>query len=219
MVTRSSAKRSTQKLSLTDSCCAHGSGSLSTQVMASLFKRSLSKGSAKDGKSDRGSTDTWTSDAPTEGDVGNLDDLVGGMSVEGGAAEEGRGGSAIGSGGDAAGVPDMAWGPTDASGFVVRVGPNYKKNRKKAPSAPSLYEVLSVKMMSSPALVDNPTEAANTEGMPELPAPVETTHFEHVPRYLVVAWNLPTGAPSMMNAPSSAGTVSVQFKTTAFASS
>ena len=41
-------------------------------------------------------------------------------------------------------VPDHTWGQCDYSNFVVREGPDYNRNKKKAPSKAPLYEAMGV---------------------------------------------------------------------------
>ena len=41
------------------------------------------------------------------------------------------------------------WGDVSASDFVVRSGPNYKRNRTKKPSMPAIYEILSADMFKT----------------------------------------------------------------------
>lgn len=90
------------------------------------------------------------------------------------------------------------WQQVSAEVFNVRQGPNYKRNKQKAPSSPALYEAVDVKMVLTPsepllrAAVD--IEFPPCEGLPDR----SEDQFPHVPRYVVVAWNLPTGSPPLM---------------------
>eukprot|EP01001_Neometanema_parovale_P010085 NODE_631_length_2234_cov_76.005211_g601_i0.p1 GENE.NODE_631_length_2234_cov_76.005211_g601_i0~~NODE_631_length_2234_cov_76.005211_g601_i0.p1 ORF type:complete len:643 (-),score=101.77 NODE_631_length_2234_cov_76.005211_g601_i0:304-2133(-) len=42
------------------------------------------------------------------------------------------------------------WGPLPGTGFEVRIGPDYRKNKKKAPSSPVICETIGVDLFSSP---------------------------------------------------------------------
>lgn len=90
------------------------------------------------------------------------------------------------------------WQPLGAEVFNVREGPNYKRNKHKAPSAPSLYEAVDVQMVDTPSepllRAADGIEFPPCEGLPDR----SDDPFPHVPRYVVVAWNLPTGTPPFM---------------------
>ena len=40
--------------------------------------------------------------------------------------------------------PNNTWSPCDATTFSLRVGPNYNRNKQKAPSAPALLDIVGV---------------------------------------------------------------------------
>jgi hypothetical protein len=40
--------------------------------------------------------------------------------------------------------PNNTWSPCDATTFSLRIGPNYNRNKQKAPSAPALLDIVGV---------------------------------------------------------------------------
>ena len=55
--------------------------------------------------------------------------------------------------GTRAGTEPHSWYDADASAHVLRVGPNYKKHGKKAPSAESLYECVGVEIVANDRVI------------------------------------------------------------------
>lgn len=93
---------------------------------------------------------------------------------------------------------EWEWQSISAEVFNVRCGPNYRRNKKKAQSAAALYEAVDVRMVTT---VDAPLLQAcphiELPTHPSLPDRSEDP-YPHVPRVLVVAWNLPTCSPPLM---------------------
>ena len=52
-------------------------------------------------------------------------------------------------------VPSTSWGPTSATKFKTRVGPNYARYGKKEPSLEALYETVCVRMFTSGRRTEN----------------------------------------------------------------
>ncbi|KAH9107872.1 hypothetical protein AeMF1_016817 [Aphanomyces euteiches] len=56
---------------------------------------------------------------------------------------------------EASNTAKRAWAPLDATRFRVRKGPNYKRNKIKAPSGPALLELVAVDVFQSDLKIDN----------------------------------------------------------------
>ena len=89
-----------------------------------------------------------------------------------------------------------AWSPVDHRDIKLRVGPNYKKNKKKAPSGPALLQCVGVDLISAPRKVfsDGACDAAC------LPPEIAAAAAEQtpppgsggpLPRFLVVTISMP----------------------------
>jgi len=89
-------------------------------------------------------------------------------------------------------VPINTWGNTDYRHFKLRIGPNYDRNKQKAPSGPPLYEVFAVDAFCTDKRIDNVTSRM------ELP---DTSDLEianpHVPPIFVVQVQMPSQPPSV----------------------
>ena len=81
--------------------------------------------------------------------------------------------------------------------FNLRVGPNYKKNKQKAPSAEALYEVVSVDFVRSNAVLQNSKDAFKPPVIPGLTDIPSTGHPHIPPMFVVNAW-LPSEEPSLL---------------------
>ncbi len=85
-----------------------------------------------------------------------------------------------------------SWKNIDASGFNLRVGPNYKKTGAKAPSGPSLYELVGLDVIQSPKRIDDIASKI------DLPADWTCVPSNHplVPPVLVINAQLPSSFDS-----------------------
>mmetsp|Transcript_137 Transcript_137/g.174 ORF Transcript_137/g.174 Transcript_137/m.174 type:complete len:270 (-) Transcript_137:146-955(-) len=87
-----------------------------------------------------------------------------------------------------------AWSPTlDAGSFNLRIGPNYKKHGRKAPSGPSLYEVFACKMVTVKKKHRNITKLLPRPQVPEVANPCLP-----LPPLLVVNMMVPNYGPKLM---------------------
>jgi len=87
----------------------------------------------------------------------------------------------------------------DPKMFNLRVGPNYKRNKLKAPSADALYNLSAFDIIKTPSNVDNVTKFFTPPHIPGV-TDVKTAHPK-VPPMLVVLVNIPSEEPSMFNSP------------------
>jgi hypothetical protein len=97
------------------------------------------------------------------------------------------------------------WRKGDDGRFRVRIGPNYKKNGKKAPSSQSLYELIAVDLIQSDKRM---TDFSQYLRYPSLDL---DTHHEGVPQLFIVNGSLPMETPSMMSPASDGKTLNVLF--------
>ncbi len=84
---------------------------------------------------------------------------------------------------------------TDASAFQLRVGPNYKKNKQKAPSAPALYDLLSMDFLYADSPLKNTADKFRIPSIPGI-TDISTGHA-HIPPMLIINTWLPGEEPSM----------------------
>ncbi|KAL7542720.1 hypothetical protein ACHAWF_007233 [Thalassiosira exigua] len=84
---------------------------------------------------------------------------------------------------------------TDAGTFNLRVGPNYKKNKRKAPSGPALYDLVSLDFLYADAPLKNATDKFRVPDIPGI-TDVSTGHA-HIPPVLIVNTWLPGEEPAM----------------------
>lgn len=87
-------------------------------------------------------------------------------------------------------VPTNSWGKTDHRHFKLRIGPNYDRNKQKAPSGPPLYEIFAVDAFCTDKRIDDVTSRM------ELP---DTSDLDianpHVPPIFVVQVQMPSEPP------------------------
>lgn len=84
---------------------------------------------------------------------------------------------------------------TNASLFNLRVGPNYKKNKQKAPSGPALYDLVTTDFLYADTALKN---VADKFTIPTIPGITDvSTGHAHIPPMLVVNTWLPGEEPSM----------------------
>ncbi len=84
-----------------------------------------------------------------------------------------------------------------SSEFNLRIGPNYKKNKQKAPSADALYEVAFVDFVRADSVLHNSKDGFKPPVIPGL-TDLPTTGHPHIPPMFVVnAW-LPSEEPSLL---------------------
>lgn len=97
-------------------------------------------------------------------------------------------------------LPHTYWN-VDSSKFNLRIGPNYKKNKQKAPSASALYDLHSMDLVNSQSNlgpVDTGFEIPDIEGVTDVP-----TGHAFVPPMIVLVVNIPSGEPSMFQSSNS----------------
>lgn len=92
-------------------------------------------------------------------------------------------------------APPHTWTKIDSSFFNVRIGPDYNRNKKKAPSGPSLYEAFAVDIFCAKNRVDH---AASRFQLPD------TSHLDdslpaHIPAIMVVQMQIPSEPPAMFS--------------------
>ena len=90
--------------------------------------------------------------------------------------------------------PPHSWGRADHSRFNVRIGPNYERNKKKAPSASPLYEIFAVDVFATEKRVDHVMEKMY---IPELDSMLFSETHPHVPGVFVVQVQIPSEKPPM----------------------
>lgn len=96
---------------------------------------------------------------------------------------------------DAVEVKPHSYANTDASTFQLRVGPNYKKNKQKAPSAPALYDLLSMDFLYADSPLKN---TADKFCIPSIPGITDiSTGHAHIPPMLIINTWLPGEEPSI----------------------
>ena len=92
-------------------------------------------------------------------------------------------------------VAPHSYGNADPRCFHLRVGPNYRKNRTKAPSGPALYDLLSVDFLYADSPLRNASDKFRIPRIPGI-TDVNTGH-DHIPPMLIVNTWLPGEEPSM----------------------
>ena len=88
-----------------------------------------------------------------------------------------------------------SYGPTDPTMFNLRIGPNYKKNKQKAPSGPALYELHTMDFLYG----DAPLKATSDKFIiPTIPGVTDiSTGHSHIPPMIIVNTWLPGEEPSL----------------------
>ena len=88
-----------------------------------------------------------------------------------------------------------SYGPTDPTMFNLRIGPNYKKNKQKAPSGPALYELHTMDFLYG----DAPLKATSDKFIiPSIPGITDvSTGHSHIPPMIIVNTWLPGEEPSL----------------------
>lgn len=85
----------------------------------------------------------------------------------------------------------VGWRNCDASCFNLRVGPNYSRNKKKAPSAPAMFECISMDIFHAETCVSPMTPLF------ELPEPKVKSPHPDVPSLFCASVMLPANEPKM----------------------
>ena len=84
---------------------------------------------------------------------------------------------------------------TDASTFHPRIGPNYKKNKQKAPSGPALYDLVSMDFLYADTSLKN---TADKFRIPTILGITDaSTGHAHIPPMLIVNTWLPGEEPTV----------------------
>ena len=92
-------------------------------------------------------------------------------------------------------IQPHSYANTDASTFHLRIGPNYKKNKQKSPSAPALYDLVSMDFLYADTALKN---TADRFQIPLIPSVTDiTTGHAHIPPMLIINTWLPGEEPSM----------------------
>lgn len=91
---------------------------------------------------------------------------------------------------------DKRWAiPGTGTDFNVRIGPDYKKNGQKAPSAPHVYDLVAADVIRNDKIMYHVSERVT------LPPPTdpEVENSTGLPRIFVVSLCVPSEAPSLFN--------------------
>jgi len=91
-------------------------------------------------------------------------------------------------------IPHTYWN-VEASRFNLRIGPNYKKNKQKAPSAPALYNLYAMDLVKAQSNLENAErgfQIPDILGVTDVP-----TGHAYVPPMIVLTVNIPSEEPSM----------------------
>lgn len=92
--------------------------------------------------------------------------------------------------------PHTYWN-IDANLFNLRIGPNYKKNRQKAPSSPALYDLFTMDVVKADGVLKN---VADGFRVPKIPGITDAqTGNEYIPPMFVINCWLPAEATGMFN--------------------
>ena len=88
-----------------------------------------------------------------------------------------------------------SYGPADASAFRLRVGPNYKKNKRKSPSGPALCDLVTMDFVFGSCPL---RRVSDRFALPDVPGVTDAdTGHDHIPPVIVVNTWLPGEEPSM----------------------
>eukprot|EP00804_Cyclotella_cryptica_P010633 CCRYP_005452-RB/>CCRYP_005452-RB protein AED:0.07 eAED:0.07 QI:257/1/1/1/1/1/4/322/654 len=86
---------------------------------------------------------------------------------------------------------------SDSSLFNLRIGPNYKKNKQKAPSGPALYELHSMDFVYADTALKRTSDKFV---IPSIPGVTDTsTGHSHIPPVLIINTWLPGEEPSLFS--------------------
>ena len=92
-------------------------------------------------------------------------------------------------------VQPHSYEQTDAPLFNLRVGPNYKRNKQKAPSGPALYDLYSMDFLYDSTPLKNVSDKFKIPSIPGI-TDVSTGHA-HIPQMLIINTWLPGEEPSV----------------------
>ena len=92
-------------------------------------------------------------------------------------------------------IQPHSYANTDASTFHLRIGPNYKKNKQKSPSAPALYDLVSMDFLYADTALKNTSDRFKIPSIPGV-TDISTGHA-HIPPMLIINTWLPGEEPSM----------------------
>lgn len=88
-----------------------------------------------------------------------------------------------------------SYGLTDPTMFNLRIGPNYKKNKQKAPSGPALYELHSMDFLYGDAPLKHTSDKFIIPNIPGV-TDISTGH-SHIPPMIIINTWLPGEEPSL----------------------
>ena len=92
-------------------------------------------------------------------------------------------------------VQPFSYWNVDASTFNLRTGPNYKREKKKAPSGPALFDLYAMDAVQDDCILKSTEEGFE---IPNIPGVTDIdTGCPDVPPMLVVTVNIPTEEPAM----------------------
>ena len=92
-------------------------------------------------------------------------------------------------------VQPFSYWNVDASIFNLRIGPNYKREKKKAPSGPALFDLYAMDAVQDDCILKRTEEGFE---IPNIPGVTDIdTGCPDVPPMLIVTVNIPTEEPAM----------------------
>lgn len=105
----------------------------------------------------------------------------------------------IKAGSTSAHLPKGTFGLGDGTAFKLRVGPDYKRNGRKAPSMPNIYQAATIDFFKVEKIVLGITERLSLPPPPDSPpgAPPTPNHTG-LPRRLIINCMVPAEAPSLL---------------------
>lgn len=86
--------------------------------------------------------------------------------------------------------PDHTWCKAEYQSFKVRVGPDYKRNQRKAPTGPPLFEPVAVDIFCTKQRLDHASQRFQLPDTSHI-----NTHHPHVPPIFVVQIQIPSEPP------------------------
>lgn len=92
-------------------------------------------------------------------------------------------------------APPHTWTKIDSSFFNVRIGPDYNRNKKKAPSGAPIYEPFAVDIFCAKTRVDH---AASRFQLPDTTS-IDSSLPGHIPAIMVVQMQIPSEPPAMFS--------------------
>lgn len=93
----------------------------------------------------------------------------------------------------------LLWNSTDGEKFNLRIGPNYSRNKKKAPSGPALYDCIAADLIQS----TGKNKIKHIASKVQLPKPRDVDHLTEIvssglPRLIILNIQIPHKAASFL---------------------